>query len=881
MPDNTTLKVRLKDPATSNYLYPATGLNAIYAGTSGDAATLSIIDGSSKIYARYLQIVDTTTNKVTSNYLPITFTNTGLIASASLGIFDGNGKISPDLLPSYVDDVVEIPVLTQAPPYPAGKLFILDNGDGTYNFYQKNANNEWVPGGGNAGTIYVDSDGDIFRAIAGAEYPDPDAAKISQSPYVIDQSVTSGVQLVLNNGTLSAQGVVATTQSAGVVKVSTANTNGAALTIAADGTLAATATVGDNTHPGTVVVAGTTADYNYAKTPAGGNHADSYIVPTVKFMYDYVDEYVPSVDFATTTNPGIVRIDPLGNINVGDSGLISVPNADANTAGVVKILNKINTTIDENALKAVTQAGIIDYVGSTLSGYQPSLTPGDGIDITERTISADIKAPIVFDGGKMTVQDASAASPGTVLITGDQAYISSGSSSLAGHPLAVNPKAVHDYVSSVISDIPVDVPIAKNDVRGGFKTSGTSTGLVMTSAANTQSADVLAINYATPLSINENNKLTALPASSGGIGVVKIRSMADAAASDDIYAVPQAYDVKHYIDVAIEGATYAAGSSIDPTQLAAGTIAVIQATYTSHGAARFNGPDSGFIVSDGIVSMGKATSNTLGGVQIGTGINVVDGVISVETGINAAAQYVTNKSTVDTPLGGVRIVSGSGIGLTEGTTAGNLYLQPATTASIGGVIVGDEQTGLSVTPEGAIKIHKKTDGPIDITNDNELTVIAASQDSAGVVKTTTYATDYNNFTNPNNVPTGTAVASFVAAKITSATAGLQEAIVPGEGLAFGNSDLTSNTLSVQYTGPLYISTSLVAPITSKLSVSAAVAGSQTVLNNNAFGAVWVRHKIRAASVIEDDSRVDATVPSEKAVRELVDAIPYITYEQLS
>ena len=689
----------------------------------------------------------------------------------------------------------EVPVLTQAPPYPAtGTLFILDNGDGSYSFYTKNGST-WNLGGGVDGVIYIADNGDIFRSASGATPPGSVAAKISQSPYTINQTVTSGVQLVLNNGELRAQGVVATTQSAGVVKVSTTNTNGAALTIAVDGTLAATATVGDSTHPGTVVVAGTTADYNYAKTPAGGNHADSYIVPTVKFMYDYVDEYVPSVDFATTTNPGIVRIDPLGNINVGDSGLISVPNADANTAGVVKILNKVNTTIDENALKAVTQAGIIDYVGSALNGYQQSLTPGDGIDITERTISADIKAPIAFDGGKMTVQDASTAATGVVLITGDSAYISGASTSLAGHPLAVNPKAVHDYVIDALSQIPIEIPIATSETRGGFKTSGTSTGLTMVSAANGTSADVLKINAASPLTINTNNQLTALPASAGGLGVVQMQALSTAASTDAAYTVPQAYDVKHYVDEAIAG------------------------------------------------------------VDIG------------------AAPYVANKTATTPNRGTIRVVSGSGIVLTEGTTAGNIYLDSATTASIGGVIVGNELTGLSVT-DGRIKIDPLTTGPIYIDDNNKLTASAATQDSAGVVKITQYdSANNNNFVNLSNVPTGSAVSSFVTSRISTAISGKQDKITAGEALAFGNSDLTSNTLSVQYVSPLYLTTS-------KLSVSAAVAGSQTVLNNNAFGAVWVRHKIRAASVIEDDARVDATVPSEKAVREFVDAIPYITYEQL-
>ena len=76
MPDYIPTKVLLHDPdsvTNPKSLYPVTGLNAIYAGTSGTAATTSITNTSNQIKCEYLELVDSATGKVYTVYLPIEF----------------------------------------------------------------------------------------------------------------------------------------------------------------------------------------------------------------------------------------------------------------------------------------------------------------------------------------------------------------------------------------------------------------------------------------------------------------------------------------------------------------------------------------------------------------------------------------------------------------------------------------------------------------------------------------------------------------------------------------------------------------------------------------------------------------------------------------
>lgn len=110
--------------------------------------------------------------------------------------------------------------------------------------------------------------------------------------------------------------------------------------------------------------------------------------------------------------------------------------------------------------------------------------------------------------------------------------------------------------------------------------------------------------------------------------------------------------------------------------------------------------DSGLTSSNHVVTLDKATSQTIGGVYIGAGIDVNSGTISVAA--SASAKPVSSGSGISVTdsggsytvalnnagtdsIGGVQIPLNSGLSLN--TTDGTLKLSSATATSIGGVIV--------------------------------------------------------------------------------------------------------------------------------------------------------------------------------------------------
>lgn len=94
----------------------------------------------------------------------------------------------------------------------------------------------------------------------------------------------------------------------------------------------------------------------------------------------------------------------------------------------------------------------------------------------------------------------------------------------------------------------------------------------------------------------------------------------------------------------------------------------------------------------------SATNSTLGGVKIGSGVNIsANGTISVSPYSLVTATHTT--------LGGIKV--GAGIGVSaDGTisvTTGAFALQTATSVILGGVKIG---TGIDVTPSGTISVSE-------------------------------------------------------------------------------------------------------------------------------------------------------------------------------
>ena len=749
-------KVKLHDPAGegAKSLYPVTVLGAIVAGLdTEDALATNIANQSNQIKYKYLEPFYQVGNqgKLYNDYLNITFTaGTNKIDSSSLNIFNGEGKIMSDLLPSFVDDVVEVPVLGGT-EYPDANLFIRvgenDQGVTTYTFYTKGANNNWVIGGGETGKIYIAAttggvgDGSIYRCVTGSTST---AIKISENPYAIDQTVTNGVSLSTDNGNLKAVAVSATYGRLGTVRISNAATNNVALTCT-DGVVAVSAGVGAPTLPGVVYAVGAQTEIDFIAQNMGSG-ALAYTVPTADYMQAYVTSVVAGVNFATSNTPGIVQIG--SNIDVGSSGLISVNSAASNRWGVIRIVDTIADTAAGNTGnidKAVTLGGISSYIDRKVAHYQPVLLEGPGIDITTTNngdvISVSPEAPLTFTNEvlagnqKLTISDATTGARGVVVLAGApsdiaQAYTSDGN----GHPYAVTPAAVSAYVSSAIVSS-AGVPVPTESVRGGIRVSSANTGLDLIGSPQ----DVLRIKREAPLYINDANNLTISSATLNGSGAVNVVSTAAQIDVED-YAeyVPQNRAIIEYLAGQTFGSTYHFTSGT--TELEGGTVTAV-VDSTTYGWMRLAAAGIGVAAATQGSSGVAALETTVEGIEGATTTNAtwVPTVSAISKYLSSHYQSSgTYQSAINFSSGVVKVTVAGGNDLVTAVVNSTAYPWMRLDASSG------------------------------------IGVVAATQGSSGAVALQTSANGIKTLTaaNSNYVPTAEAVSAYVDLKTPAYVSGV-------------------------------------------------------------------------------------------------------------
>lgn len=130
-----------------------------------------------------------------------------------------------------------------------------------------------------------------------------------------------------------------------------------------------------------------------------------------------------------------------------------------------------------------------------------------------------------------------------------------------------------------------------------------------------------------------------------------------------------------------------------------GTYVLVEATTSTLGGVKIG---SGISVSSGTISvvpytLPEASTSTLGGVRIGSGLSISSGTVSA---LPNPYELVTATQTV---LGGVKI--GAGVNITNGVisvTTGAFALQTATNAILGGVRIG---TNVNVAADGTISVN--------------------------------------------------------------------------------------------------------------------------------------------------------------------------------
>lgn len=165
-----------------------------------------------------------------------------------------------------------------------------------------------------------------------------------------------------------------------------------------------------------------------------------------------------------------------------------------------------------------------------------------------------------------------------------------------------------------------------------------------------------------------------------------------------------------------------AGTGISLTTSTTSTTINLQtATFSSIGGVRIdsNSLTSQFTVtqSTGILGLNTASTVRVGGVKIGNGVDIsADGTISVNTGggitnidsgnagiavVDGITTTITLMPASTSTIGGIIV----GNGLLQSGSPQTLNLKPATSSAIGGVIIG---SGISVAGDGTISINTGT-----------------------------------------------------------------------------------------------------------------------------------------------------------------------------
>lgn len=953
MADNeyTPQKVRLMTPDTAPellYLYPVTGINAITVGTttSGGAYT-TYVAPEGKLLAPYMDIMTTTPTtlggttpqyKVRNDYLDF-ITSANAIDESYLKFIvnpsTSSAYIDPAYLPGFVDDIVEVPITSDSSHPSSGNLLIsaiAGTAGTTYWFYEKNTSGGWDLGGGESGKLYVGEgtqDGAIYRAANTSS-----AVKINETPFIIDETVVNGVHLLTQQDNhLSAVANLATVAAPGTIQISSEMLSSSPLKNVwfslTGGVLNMSESLGNANNAGILFAAGTQQEYNALSS--GGRPAIS-IVPTVDWMQTFVSSSIVGVSSATYDNLGLVQIQSGGNIIVS-SGIISVPNATSAVAGVVQIVDTINTATAGNSSKAVTQGGIVAYMASTLSSYQNKLTPGNGIDINASNVISVKKTGdgLAFNGsGQLYLTSATATSMGGVLITGDSSYITGGTATVDGKPVAVNGAAVKDYVDYRFNNYTPTLPVATSATSGtvvireiassvatdpayyvpstkDVKTAiaGATTGVIdaiynymmvagdgIDFTKNSTSA-IPQITVAAAIDINETAlylttaqtnqaKLAIHLATDSQLGVVKAGTGLSAAA-DGTLSIPQITTTEEFAVASNSSkmATVSAISSFVTSQIAglrqmeAGTaIDISSGTSADTISVKYAAPLT--LTSGGSLTVPFADAATAGVIRLGSGLTSrAGGSGIVDVAIATSAGYVdtptgNTSGGVEVPLGGVRVVTGSGIAV----QSGNLYLTPATSSNLGGVMKAATNTGIDITAAGVVSAKIDTN-VMSFTASNQISVKEATTSSGGIVTVLTDASQMGSATQAYKVPVASAVTSFVSASISAAL----PTVVSGSGIQINT---VESGLAIQYqvaavvSSPLLFSGGAISINTATANISGTVGPSVP----DTLGAVYVV----GTGIRSDFTGVNYTantVPTESAVRTAINAIPYITWEPMN
>jgi hypothetical protein len=402
---------------------------------------------------------------------------------------------------------------------------------------------------------------------------------------------------------------------------------------------------------------------------------------------------------ATTTQLGDVKIGP--GISVAQDGTISLSVPTTSSIGGIKIGAGLQAAQDATVSLIPTTALVIG-----------GLKIGSGLQATQDGTTSLVAATASQIGGIKVGSGLSVQVDGTLAATYTYTLPNATTTTLGGVQIGNGLQAS----SGVISLIP-----ASTSQMGGVQI-----GSGITSNSGT---------------------ITLTPATASQIGGIKVGSGLSVQV-DGTLAATYTYTLPQATTSTLGGIQIGSG-----LQASSGIASLTAATATAIGGVKIGsninvtGDGTISVTFPASYVLPAATSSTLGGVIVGTGINVSNGTISVSAeaplGNPSTSGYLLSSTTSGTrswvapyalptatssTLGGVII--GSGINVSSGTISVTPYSLPqATSSTLGGVIVG---TNLSVT-SGTISVATATTSVLGVVRPDGTTVTI----SGGIVSVPT------------------------------------------------------------------------------------------------------------------------------------------------
>ena len=345
---------------------------------------------------------------------------------------------------------------------------------------------------------------------------------------------------------------------------------------------------------------------------------------------------------ATASVSGTVKVGAGLSINAGVLSTTATPDATTTTKGVVQIGSGLNVS-----------SGIVNADWGSTSG-KGILQVGDGLSVSSGTVSLNRTsyasagtAGLIKVGNGLQID-------GSGVLNINMATLPDATTSVKG---LVTVGTGINIASGVISIDPL--PVATASTLGAVKpgtnmaVDGTGALSVTIPDATASTKGIVKIDTASGLTISSGT-LSAAVASNSGWGLVKVGS-----------------------NLVVDGS---------------GNLSVPNATTTVLGAVKVDGT-SVTVDANGLISVGAvgdATTSTKGIVQIGSGLNVSSGVVSLATATSGALGLVKPDGTTITATGGVLSVNTAGVLTTNNFFTTNKALVvtpvyvPSQTGSLGG-----------------------------------------------------------------------------------------------------------------------------------------------------------------------------------------------------